>query len=87
LHSVSARVTLNRLNVMTTSSDGFQIDEADFEFRGTGDILGTRQSGELPLKVADLVRDKELLEQARDWAFDLVESQRFDTDEFVPLKT
>ncbi|MBM4076118.1 MAG: ATP-dependent DNA helicase RecG, partial [Planctomycetes bacterium] len=54
-----------RLSAMETSSDGFHIAEVDFEIRGPGDVLGTRQSGALPLKVADLVRDKEILERAR----------------------
>ncbi|MDC0307677.1 MAG: ATP-dependent DNA helicase RecG [Planctomycetaceae bacterium] len=81
-----ASEALARLNVMTTSTDGFKIAEADFEMRGPGDVLGTRQSGQLPFRVADLSRDRDLLEEARDLAFDLVESGEFDGPEFVPLK-
>ncbi len=77
---------LSRLNVLTTTTDGFQIAEADFEFRGPGDILGTRQHGQLPLIVADLVRDRAMLETARERATDLVKSGRFDAAEFAPLK-
>jgi len=77
---------LSRLNVLTASSDGFRIAEADFEIRGPGDVLGTRQHGQLPFRVADLTRDQALLEEARDLAFDLVESGQFDTPEFAPLK-
>ena len=58
----------------------------DFELRGPGDVLGTRQSGSLPLRVADLVRDKALLEEARIAAFNLVETGEFDQPEFAPLK-
>jgi len=63
-----------------------EIAEADFELRGPGDVLGTRQHGELPLKVADLAQDAALLREARDVAFKLVESGRFDEEDYAPLK-
>jgi ATP-dependent DNA helicase RecG len=75
-----------RLTVLEQTSDGFKIAEADFELRGPGDVLGTRQHGELPLRVADLVRDRELLEESRKTAFELVQSGRIDAPEFAPLK-
>ena len=75
-----------RLAALEQTSDGFKIAEADFELRGPGDVLGTRQHGELPLKVADLVRDREILVKARDSAFRLVESAKIDEPEFTPLK-
>ena len=75
-----------RLAAMESTSDGFQIAEVDFELRGPGDVLGTRQSGAMPLRVADLVRDKAVLEEARIAAFNLVESGEFDEPEFAPLK-
>ena len=75
-----------RLSAMESTSDGFRIAEVDFELRGPGDVLGTRQSGSLPLRVADLVRDKELLEETRVAAFNLVETGEFDEAEFAPLK-
>jgi len=75
-----------RLAAMESTSDGFQIAEVDFELRGPGDVLGTRQSGAMPLRVADLVRDKAILEEARVAAFNLVESGEFDDPEFAPLK-
>jgi len=75
-----------RLAAMESTSDGFRIAEVDFELRGPGDVLGTRQSGSLPLRVADLVRDKALLEEARVAAMNLVESGEFDLPEFAPLK-
>ena len=61
-----------RLKVMTESGDGFVIAEKDMELRGTGDLLGTRQSGLPSLKMANLVRDFEILKFARNEAFDLV---------------
>lgn len=82
----SAPEVVKRLQAMEKFSDGFQIAEADFELRGPGDILGTRQHGSLPLRVADLNRDRELVEEARDVAFALVDSGDFDQAGFVPLK-
>ena len=75
-----------RLAAMESTSDGFQIAEVDFQLRGPGDVLGTRQSGSLPLRVADLVRDHELLIETRTAAFNLVETGEFDEPEFAPLK-
>ena len=71
---------------MESTSDGFQIAEVDFQIRGPGDVLGTRQSGSLPLRVADLTRDHELLQEARIAAFNLVESGEFDEPAFAPLR-
>lgn len=58
-----------RLRAMTRTRDGFEIADADLEIRGPGDFLGTRQSGHLPeLRIADLLRDTELVAVARDAA-------------------
>jgi ATP-dependent DNA helicase RecG len=54
-----------RLAVLETTSDGFVIAEKDLEARGPGDLLGTRQSGLPPLRVADPIRDLAALAQAR----------------------
>ncbi len=57
-----------RLRILEESTDGFRIAEADLALRGPGDFLGTRQAGLPPLRVANLVRDTELLRAARDEA-------------------
>ncbi len=57
-----------RLETMCRTQDGFEIAEVDLELRGPGDLMGTKQSGVLDLKVADLVKDRVLLEDARDVA-------------------
>jgi ATP-dependent DNA helicase RecG len=53
-----------RIRVMTTTGDGFEIAEKDLELRGPGDIEGTRQSGVLNFRLANIVQDKPLLETA-----------------------
>lgn len=62
-----------RLRVMEQTTDGFKIAEADLEIRGPGDFLGTRQSGMPDFRVASILRDGQILEQARAAAFDLLE--------------
>ena len=62
-----------RLKAMVATTDGFKISEKDLEIRGAGDFFGTRQSGMPDLKIADVTRDVEELEQARTAAFALVE--------------
>ncbi|WP_299116556.1 ATP-dependent DNA helicase RecG [uncultured Winogradskyella sp.] len=57
-----------RLETMVRSSDGFEIAEVDLKLRGPGDIMGTQQSGVLNLRIADIVKDKDILEQARYFA-------------------
>lgn len=54
-----------RLDVMTLTSDGFVLAEKDFELRGPGEIVGSKQSGLPPFRVADLARDLDLLQLAR----------------------
>ena len=61
-----------RLKAMVATTDGFKISEKDLEIRGAGDFFGTRQSGMPDLKIADVTRDVEELEQARAAAFVLV---------------
>ncbi len=54
-----------RLNTMVQTNDGFKIAEVDLKLRGPGDIMGTQQSGVLNLKIADIIKDKDILEHAR----------------------
>jgi ATP-dependent DNA helicase RecG len=50
-----------RLGVMRETTDGFKIAQRDLEIRGPGEVLGTRQTGDVPLRIADLVRDSDLV--------------------------
>ncbi|MGB0165992.1 MAG: ATP-dependent DNA helicase RecG [Luteibaculum sp.] len=68
--SVEAR---KRLSTMVETQDGFKIAEVDMELRGTGEIMGTRQSGDSDLKLADLVYDANMLSVARQEAKEILE--------------
>ena len=54
-----------RLGILRESNDGFVIAEKDLELRGPGEIIGNRQTGQIQFKIADLVRDRELLDQVQ----------------------
>lgn len=54
-----------RLETMVRTSDGFEIAEVDLRLRGPGDIMGTQQSGVLNLKIADIIKDNDILQLAR----------------------
>ncbi|SHJ13988.1 ATP-dependent DNA helicase RecG [Flavobacterium terrae] len=61
-----------RLETMCKTNDGFEIAEVDLKLRGPGDIMGTQQSGVLNLQIADLVKDKDILQMARHYAIKLL---------------
>jgi len=66
--------TRERLSVMTQTNNGFIIAEKDLEIRGPGEFMGTKQSGLPDLILADLIRDAEVLELAREVAFNFVKN-------------
>lgn len=55
-----------RLNILTKTSDGFKVSEEDFLLRGSGDLFGNRQSGDMIFKVADLKKDYKILLKAKE---------------------
>lgn len=61
-----------RLSVMCSTNNGFVIAEKDLEIRGPGDIEGTRQSGLMNFKLANIVEDREVLDMAKNFASDLL---------------
>ncbi len=67
-HAPLSQMGRERLAIMRETCDGFLIAEKDLELRGPGEMLGTRQTGLLQFKVADLMRDAELLPAVRDAA-------------------
>ena len=62
-----------RMSVMTSTNDGFLIAEKDLDLRGPGDIEGTRQSGELNFKLASIVKDRPILETAKNIAMKILD--------------
>ena len=67
-----SKESLQRINIMTSTSNGFIIAEQDLAMRGPGDLYGTKQSGVLKFKLADIVQDSGILEQTRMAAQQLV---------------
>jgi ATP-dependent DNA helicase RecG len=61
-----------RLETMVETNDGFRIAEVDLQLRGPGDLQGTRQSGILDLKIADLIKDEKILKYARSLASEIL---------------
>jgi ATP-dependent DNA helicase RecG len=57
-----------RMETMVRTNDGFEIAEVDLKLRGPGDLMGTQQSGVLNLQIADLVKDRDILYLARNYA-------------------
>ena len=63
-HKLSSN-SKTRLETMVRTNDGFEIAEVDLRLRGPGDIMGTQQSGVLNLKIADIIKDNDILQLAR----------------------
>lgn len=80
--------TRKRMEIMTESNDGFVIAEADLKLRGPGDLEGTQQSGvPFSLKIADIVRDSDILYQAREIAEQIIENDpKLEQTQHVVLK-
>ncbi|MGZ3849648.1 MAG: ATP-dependent DNA helicase RecG, partial [Flavisolibacter sp.] len=76
-----------RIKVMTSTTNGFEIAEKDLELRGPGEIEGTKQSGALNFRLADLVKDKPILEAAKEIAEALIEADPdLESADNLPLK-
>jgi ATP-dependent DNA helicase RecG len=63
-----------RLETMVQTNDGFEIAEVDLKLRGPGDLMGTQQSGVLNLRIADVVKDHDILKTARYYAQQLLKN-------------
>ena len=76
-----------RIETMVKESDGFKLSEVDLKLRGPGDMLGTRQSGMLRFKLADIVYDTEILNNARDSAIKILKiDPRLNKNENSPIR-
>ena len=63
-----------RLKILCATNDGFKVAEKDLEIRGPGDMEGTRQSGLLNFKIANIIQDRAMLEVAKNIAVEIVEN-------------
>ena len=68
---------IERMTIMTQTTDGFELSERDLEMRGPGDFFGVKQSGLPDFLVANIVEDYRMLEVARDEAGELIQSGEF----------
>lgn len=76
-----------RLKILCATNDGFAVAEKDLEIRGPGDIEGTRQSGDLNFKIANIVQDRVMLEVAKDAAGMILDTDPdFTMAENLPVK-
>lgn len=77
---------VERMHIMTESTDGFYLSERDLEMRGPGDFFGVKQSGLPDFRVANIVEDYRMLEVARDEASELIQSGEFFTENYAHLR-
>ncbi len=85
-HKLSADAK-TRLETMVRTSDGFEIAEVDLKLRGPGDLMGTQQSGVLNLRIADIVKDGEILKIARSYASQTLKTDpNLTSEENIPIK-
>ncbi|MCZ4318725.1 ATP-dependent DNA helicase RecG [Aequorivita viscosa] len=85
-HKLSADAK-TRLETMVRTSDGFEIAEVDLKLRGPGDLMGTQQSGVLNLRIADIVKDSEILKIARSYAMQTLKADpNLTSEENIPIK-
>lgn len=85
-HKLSADAK-TRLETMVRTSDGFEIAEVDLKLRGPGDLMGTQQSGVLNLRIADIVKDSEILKIARSYAAQTLKTDpNLASEENTPIK-
>lgn len=76
-----------RMQIITASTNGFVIAEQDLAMRGPGDLYGTRQSGVLKFKLADIVQDSAILEQTRNAAQQVVaEDPSLTSPQYQPIR-
>lgn len=75
-----------RLDILTRTSDGFKISEEDFNLRGSGDLFGVRQSGDMVFSIADFKRDYRILLKAKEDSIELLNSDEYKNNKYYKLK-
>ena len=74
--------TINRLKIFKENLDGFKLSEKDLEIRGTGDILGYRQSGDSLFKFVNVYHDQELIIDALQYVKKLIDKKEYENEKF-----
>jgi ATP-dependent DNA helicase RecG len=72
-----------RIEVLKGTNDGFEIAEQDLEIRGPGEIMGQEQTGVVPFKYVDLVRDSKFIEESTDLAKQIISDDKKLTDKLI----
>lgn len=75
-----------RLDILTHSNDGFKISEEDFKLRGSGDLFGYRQSGEMNFKIANVKTDFDLLVKTKDDSYHFINSVDYNLPKYSHIK-
>ena len=75
-----------RLEVLTKTNDGFKVSEEDFKLRGSGDIFGIRQSGDMNFKLADIKNDYDLLLKAKEDSINFLKNSKEDLEKYQYIK-
>ena len=78
-------VDAKRLEVMTKTNDGFEISEEDFKLRGHGDLFGTKQSGDMTFKIANIKDDYKILLQAKKDSLEFIENDSKDNEQIKEM--
>ena len=82
---ISNRET-DRLEVLTKTTDGFKVSEEDFRLRGSGDLFGVKQSGDMAFKLADIKSDFNILKKAKEDSLEFLESKEYNSSKYVYIK-
>ena len=83
---ISNRET-ERLDVLTKTTDGFKVSEEDFRLRGSGDLFGVKQSGDMAFKLADIKKDFNILKKAKEDSLDFLDSSEYNSSKYSFIKT
>lgn len=75
-----------RLNILTKTTDGFKVSEEDFRLRGSGDLFGVKQSGDMVFKLADFKKDFSILMKAKEDSLEFLQSKEYNSARYVYIK-
>jgi len=82
---ISNRET-ERLDVLTKTTDGFKVSEEDFRLRGSGDLFGVKQSGDMAFRLADVKKDFNILKKAKEDSLDFLDSSEYNSSKYTHIK-